>query len=851
MTNYNEKRRHAGGHDGVEKNKDKRDELLIAREDGAVNDLPDNVLDRPFKVSVADSAKARDWSNVESFDNWAAFANRLTQHEEGDKDGSCFIPGTFVHGRRGTEHVEELSFVVLDVDCGHDQNDIVVSLEFANLAGVVISTHSHMSNVKPVPEKAWHQYEKLHKNTTLESFLTDRYGVLPKIAKGADWDGEPYDVDQGNGLVPTRDIRHQPCPRFRVIIPLSAPVKRSDFASTEEFSEYWARRVEALAYKLDIKVDSCSKRPAQLYYFPRHPGGGASPEAYVNQGIALDLAALPDAPDRDSPAALRQEFEKGVKDKKKVGGVIGVFNESYTAREILQEYGYVPDGNRFLYPCSSTGVAGVVVLDDGKIYSHHTGDPLADGHAHDAFDIYRIMGHDGDFKAALVGAGEMIRESVVDKVNQRHALVIIGGKPYVIDEEKRHRGFEPLTMPGFHALYENILIPVQKKSGPSVVTASKYWMGHRTRRVVGGVDFAPPPSILEQGWYNLFQGYALVPARKSNDGAWLLYREHVEKVVCGGNPELINYFWAWVAHMIQKPGAAKPGVAIALRGGRGTGKGTTTAPLLRLTAPHSIQINNRERLTGRFNSHLADKILVVADEAHWSGDKKAEGALKGLITEPTLDVEAKGRDSIAVRNFTRLMLTSNEGWVVPAGMDERRYLVLDVPNTYSQDQDYFGAIHKQMENGGDAALLRFLQDVDLSAVNLRKAPHTAALVDQKLASLGSAETFWFECLKEGHLPRILGFGAEYDEVEDRWPDFVVTETLFGLYLAETQKIKRRPESKTGVLKILFTGSKALCPEAHRERSSTGERAYGYRLPPLKRCRELFEAAIQGKVDWDL
>jgi putative DNA primase/helicase len=41
-----------------------------------------------------------------------------------------------------------------------------------------------------------------------------------------------------------------------------------------------------------------------------------------------------------------------------------------------------------------------------SVYSHHGSDPLSDGHTHDAFDVYRILDHAGDTKAAVKAAAE-------------------------------------------------------------------------------------------------------------------------------------------------------------------------------------------------------------------------------------------------------------------------------------------------------------------------------------------------------------------------------------------------------------------------------------------------------------
>ena len=67
-----------------------------------------------------------------------------------------------------------------------------------------------------------------------------------------------------------------------------------------------------------------------------------------------------------------------------------------------------------------------------------------------------------------------------------------------------------------------------------------------------------------------------------------------------------------------------------------------------------------------------------AEEAVWAGDRSAQGVLKSLITEPEMLVERKGVDPVKMRNLMRVMFTSNEDWVVPAALDDRRFACFDV-----------------------------------------------------------------------------------------------------------------------------------------------------------------------------
>ena len=102
---------------------------------------------------------------------------------------------------------------------------------------------------------------------------------------------------------------------------------------------------------------------------------------------------------------------------------IDAFNAQFSIASLLEPHGYKRHrGKKYLSPNSTSGVAGVVILDDpttGKerVYSHHSpdSDPLANGFAHDAFSVFTVLEHGGDFKAALIAAGEI---TGVTKANQ-------------------------------------------------------------------------------------------------------------------------------------------------------------------------------------------------------------------------------------------------------------------------------------------------------------------------------------------------------------------------------------------------------------------------------------------------
>jgi MoxR-like ATPase len=207
----------------------------------------------------------------------------------------------------------------------------------------------------------------------------------------------------------------------------------------------------------------------------------------------------------------------------------------------------------------------------------------------------------------------------------------------------------------------------------------------------------------------------------------------------------------WMARAVQQPDSIGE-VAVVLRGGRGTGKSLFARMFGALFGAHFLQVSDPKHLVGSFNAHLRDTIVLFADEAFYAGDKKHESILKTLVTESTFIVEGKGIDAETARNYTHLIMASNDAWVVPAGQDERRFFVLDVGARRAQDTVYFKAVTEQMQHGGYEALLHLLKSRDISSFEVRTVPQTRALREQKQLSQEPHEAVFLEMLRTGVTP---------------------------------------------------------------------------------------------------
>jgi len=420
----------------------------------------------------------------------------------------------------------------------------------------------------------------------------------------------------------------------------------------------------------------------------------------------------------------------------------------------------------------------------------------------------------------------------IEKLNQEYAVAIIGAKTFVIQEKEDD--VVPLRKQDFETYLQNQRVWTDGDK-PKLVPLSKIWLESPERRQVEGICFSPEGC--KPGWINLWRGFPIKPdPTKSCE----LYRRHVEKVICSNNKTHIRYVWAWLADMVQNPGGNKPGVALVLRGGRGTGKGMFARPLLQIFGRHGLQLTNREHLVGRFNHHLSDKILVFLDEAFWAGDKKSEGVLKGLITEPCLPVERKGVDAYPVDSYVRCIMASNEDWVVPAGPDERRFLVLDVNEEHKQDsQGYFKALEEERKAGGPEGLLAWLLTYDYSDVDLFHAPESKGRLDQKKESLEPVYQWWLDCLHKGTI---------YDH---EWPSFIIPRLALAAFNDWAKTWHGNTYMSTEKLSRKIFGGRGVCT-GFRSKSQMvdGERENGYKIPGLEEARALFDKFLGGPVEWE-
>ena len=302
--------------------------------------------------------------NEVSYVQFADFAEKFAKATTGEKDGSAWMPVDIDPGPRKAEHVRTVSYLVLDVEAK---------------AELIRGDHG----------------EPIH----------DMNGATVKRVIGA----EPPEIDAlladlrmlgWQGFVHTTYSHTPEHPRYRVLLNPDRPLEPHE---VQPLGLHVAA-VLGVSHAVDV---GCLE-PARLYYFPRVP----KERAFAYRHASVDGGPLP--ADALLEGAERAQAALGAAPQRTGGGdsVIRAYNEAHDIGALLVRHGYEARGRgRWLCPKSTTGMPGVRVLpksEPERVFSSHGGDPLNDGRAHDAFDVFRILEHGGDIKAAVRAAAALL-----------------------------------------------------------------------------------------------------------------------------------------------------------------------------------------------------------------------------------------------------------------------------------------------------------------------------------------------------------------------------------------------------------------------------------------------------------
>lgn len=428
----------------------------------------------------------------------------------------------------------------------------------------------------------------------------------------------------------------------------------------------------------------------------------------------------------------------------------------------------------------------------------------------------------------------------IDLVNGEYFIATDGGDVALYteqydDELDRHKIIK-LSVTGFKTYYQNQQVQVGTRGrNPVYRSLAELWLESPYRRTYREIVLKPGNETCHPWQYNLWQGWSIEP---SESGSWDLLKEHIYANICRRDHTAYEYLMNWLAYTFQRP-SDPIGVAVVLRGNKGTGKSFFVRAVGQLFDKHFLQVFNPKSLTGQFNSHLRGCIMLFSDEAVWAGSRTEESTLKALITEPVLMIEKKGQDVVTAKNMLHIVMATNHDWAVPASFDERRFFCLNVGNEAQGKGNYFNAIDKELKAGGSARMLWDLLHHDISKFNPQRVPMTDELMEQVIQSLPPDGKWWFHRLTEGSVHHLGGDWTSETAAHLVYEDYIKFCQGYGeRYLGAPEYLSKCMAQMIGT-KI-----------ETKKKKIGGQVMTFWSLPNLKACREAFAKRFRVKIVWD-
>lgn len=271
------------------------------------------------------------------------------------------------------------------------------------------------------------------------------------------------------------------------------------------------------------------------------------------------------------------------------------------------------------------------------------------------------------------------------------------------------------------------------------------WLGGEKRRFVylHNVVFEPgaPP---DPDKLNLFRGLGVVPVE--GECARLL---RLLYFLCNEDDKVFEWVLKWLAYPLQYLGA-KMRTAVVMTGKEGTGKNLFFEVIKSFYGQHG-GIMTQKQLESDFQSSFSAKMFVVANEVVSRSEMRHYvGYLKTLVTESEIWINRKNRDERCEANHMNLVFLSNELQPLQISPDDRRYMIIRTPA--QQPKEYYQDVLDELEEGGAAALLYYLQHLDLGDFNPHTKPiETAAKRDLIEIGMNAPQLLWRD-IHEGEIP---------------------------------------------------------------------------------------------------
>ena len=205
------------------------------------------------------------------------------------------------------------------------------------------------------------------------------------------------------------------------------------------------------------------------------------------------------------------------------------------------------------------------------------------------------------------------------------------------------------------------------------------WVRDKNIYTVDRAEQYPPPLSVPTNHYNLWTPFPFQLLTDEYDPRNTELEEVLAfiRILCNNDDVSYNYFIKWLAHLLQFP-AQKTGLFPILISAEGVGKGTLMEIIKKMVGKDKFfeTTNPEETVWGNFNPLMKNAYLVYVNEFAKKNQAEAEGRIKGLLTDTTININGKGKDPFQMASYHRFIgSTNNEDPTNVKAGDRRKWIV--------------------------------------------------------------------------------------------------------------------------------------------------------------------------------
>ena len=221
--------------------------------------------------------------------------------------------------------------------------------------------------------------------------------------------------------------------------------------------------------------------------------------------------------------------------------------------------------------------------------------------------------------------------------------------------------------------------------------------------------------------------------------------------LCDGDTSVVDQLLDFIAFIIKYPGK-KVMWAPVISGHEGTGKSTLKRVMARVFKPASIKEITVTALESQFNPYMESEMIFL-EEVYASSKMEVADKLKTIITEQYIDLNKKHEQQKNIRNYSNLMVFTNQTNPMYMSSTDRRYLVIRSESP-KKPNEYYEALHEWIDHEKCADWLTTWSHLrDLSKFSPTKPPIVTEAKKRVIeASRPAAEQLFVTAMRERSWP---------------------------------------------------------------------------------------------------